>query len=473
MNELDEQLYFSKLSQVKEKYDILKENVDQYTKDADELLSEIEEITEIENIQRVAIIKVKEKYRTLKNNYESVKYKIDEFVPTLGEGINALEEEFIELENLMNDQQYKDSKDKCDALDAKIDFLAMNVRDLPTYVSIAHSFIPKRFDDIEKRMHEMNEKGFALDKLEVSKRFDGMREDLEIAIEDMKALNIESVGDKLEHITSELNNLVRDLDIEEASMGEFLDIRNGVFKKIQEVHEDYKYAVTEYKKLEERYILSDPELVVESSYPELERILDETKDLETEINEKNFAYRDMVEQLKSMQERTEQYEKRLKYFFEKRDQFYMTEQRAVDELDSINIVLLEIKAEIKNEHLPSISNEYLIYIDEAYKRAAAIQEMRTVKPMNLEVLSKKADEARDIIYKLYENVHHLIVTAQMVEETIVYGNRYRNDFMEVNNELTRVELLFRNGEYSEALRNAVNIIERVEPGFHEQLTEKD
>ena len=38
----------------------------------------------------------------------------------------------------------------------------------------------------------------------------------------------------------------------------------------------------------------------------------------------------------------------------------------------------------------------------------------------------------------------------MVEETIVYGNRYRSDIVEMNNTLTQVELLFRNGEYFEA-----------------------
>jgi len=38
------------------------------------------------------------------------------------------------------------------------------------------------------------------------------------------------------------------------------------------------------------------------------------------------------------------------------------------------------------------------------------------------------DIARDIIYKLYDNIHNLIVTADMVEEAIVFGNRYRSSF---------------------------------------------
>ena len=47
----------------------------------------------------------------------------------------------------------------------------------------------------------------------------------------------------------------------------------------------------------------------------------------------------------------------------------LEEKRALDELDNINIVLLEIKSEIKNKHLPMISESYKDYIDDSYQKA--------------------------------------------------------------------------------------------------------
>lgn len=78
-----------------------------------------------------------------------------------------------------------------------------------------------------------------------------------------------------------------------------------------------------------------------------------------------------------------------------------------------------------------------------------------------------------MIYKLYDNVHNLIVTAEMVEEAIIYGNRFRSSFLEVNTELTKAELLFRNGEYTKALSTAVDIIEKINPGSYEMLINKN
>ena len=74
-----------------------------------------------------------------------------------------------------------------------------------------------------------------------------------------------------------------------------------------------------------------------------------------------------------------------------------------------------------------------------------------------------------MIYKLYDNVHNMIVTAGMVEDAIVYANRYRSMFLEVNTELTKAEVLFRNGEYIMHLLIALDILERTQPGKYEEL----
>ena len=140
--------------------------------------------------------------------------------------------------------------------------------------------------------------------------------------------------------------------------------------------------------------------------------------------------------------------------------------------ENINIVLLETKSEIKNRHLPMINDSYKDYIQESYAKASGIQSFRNRRPISVEELSEKVKDAKDIIYKLYDNVHNLVVTAEMVEEAIVYGNRYRSTYLEVNTELTKAEVLFRNGEYTKALQTAVDIIEKIQPGSYERLIKK-
>ena len=60
-------------------------------------------------------------------------------------------------------------------------------------------------------------------------------------------------------------------------------------------------------------------------------------------------------------------------------------------------------------------------------------------------------------------------TAVMVENAIVFGNRYRSTYQDVDSDLTRAELCFRNGEYTNALKLAIATIEKLHPNTFESL----
>ena len=226
------------------------------------------------------------------------------------------------------------------------------------------------------------------------------------------------------------------------------------------------------KDLEKNYILSDYEITIEDDYKEFQKVLDDLNDVTEIIESKDFSYQDMIENFERITINSKPFNDSLIKHNELAESLKIQEKRALDELDNINIVLLEIKSEIRNKHLPMISESYQDYIDDSYQKADAILNFIRQRPIDLKSLSMQVDAARDVIYKLYDNVHNLIVTAEMVEDAIIFGNRYRSSFLEVNTELTKAELLYRNGEYTKALSTAVDIIEKIKPDSYEMLVNK-
>ena len=69
-------------------------------------------------------------------------------------------------------------------------------------------------------------------------------------------------------------------------------------------------------------------------------------------------------------------------------------------------------------------------------------------------------------------MNNLVGMAIMVENTIVFGNRYRSSYPEIDSELTRCELCFRNGQYTKALKIGIQAIEKMHPGAYENLINK-
>lgn len=473
LNEIDEKLYSGKMFKVSGMFKQLEEMVDEFENKANELLGEIESVTEIENVQRISIIRVKDKYRNVLESYKTARYKLEDAIPSINAFTQQIDEDFVTLENMMNVQHFDDAKKQCDMIDRKIDFLNANIRDLPTYLSLASGYIPAEIEKIQNRIVDLKSRGFSLTRIDAEQRIMDMHHQLDQVAEDIQNLEITNVGETLNQITNEITKLNDEFETEEAAQSEFNGIWKNVFDKISELSDNYEFAKTELTKLKKLYVLEDERLDITKEAEHLQDILADMTRLKDLIETNEFSYQEVVEKLKNLAADGDAFEEKLQFFFASRDEMYLTEKRALDELENINIVLLEIKSQIKNKQLPMINESYKDYIADSYKKANEIQFLCKSRPIILDKLTQQVDIARDIIYKLYDNIHNLIVTADMVEEAIVFGNRYRSSFLEVNTELTKAEVLYRNGEYTKALSTAVDIIEKIKPGSYERLIKKN
>ncbi|WP_027089016.1 septation ring formation regulator EzrA [Thomasclavelia saccharogumia] len=473
INEIDEQLFYRKLTGAHKKIVKLKNEIDDYESKAQDLLKKIEVITEIENVQRVAIIKIKEKYRAASDNFAAVRFKIEDFVPAIPAIFDDIDSRFVTLEDMMNNQRFDEAQSFAAKIEKDIDLLAANLRDLPTYISIVRKYIPKRLEELYAIIEDMKEKDFSIEKLNASVRYNKIHADLENTIQAIKDLRLENVGSSIEVMTDELNGLGADLEKEQAAFNQYEEARNNCYRHIGRLDDGLKRTVSSLAELQRNYLLSDYNITIDEDYKNFKPIIDDLEEITTVIESKDFSYSTLIEEFDQLVKRCQPFDDALVKYNELENSLRLQEKRALDELDNINIVLLEIKSEIKNKHLPMINESYKDYIDDSYQKADEILKFIRHRPIDLERLSLQVDAARDVIYKLYDNVHNLIVTAEMVEEAIIYGNRYRSSFLEVNTELTKAELLFRNGEYTKALSTAVDIIEKINPGSYEMLINKN
>ena len=472
VNEVDEQLFYGKLRKVSKKMKQLDEMLIVYEKDSQELLEKIEKITEIENVQRIEIIRVKEMYRETIDHFESIRFKVEEFVPNLLDIFNEIDDSFVKLEGMMNNQLFEDAKEFTKDIEAKVIWVNQRLEDLPSYIAVVRQYMPKKVAHIQGLIQIMTEEKFSLNQLDAYNRLNMIQTTLEESIGHIKKLELDNIGEVLQNLSDAIDSLIQDLEGEKRSFDEFKEKWDASYTLITEIYDQYKQVMIDYNRMRSLYVIDDLDIVIDEKFQEFDALLRESYDLEAEMVKGNFSYSQMIVKVETMKDNAAVHQSYLNDFFVLRDHLYLQEQRAVDELENINIVLLEIKSEIKNKHLPMINESYKDYIQDSYDKAAQIQAYRQYRPVELSELSKRVDGARDVIYKLYDNVHNLIVTAEMVEEAIVFGNRYRSTFLEVNTELTKAEVLFRNGEYTKALSTAVDIIEKIQPGSYEELIKK-
>ena len=472
VNEVDESLFYGKTRGIKKKFALIHEMTQRYDHDAKDLLARIEKVTEIENIQRVEIIRVKGKYREVGNEYEKIRIKVEEFVPHALEMFKELDDDFVKLEALMNNQMFADAKNFTEEIENRIDSLHENLKDLPSYVYVVSDLLPSKIDKVDELIASLEGDEYALEEMNVAARRQEVDEQMEESIAHVKNVDIKGAAEVLEPLTGLIEELVIDLGTELDSYKQFKEKWRESYNELQRLIDVYQKTMKEYRRLITEFVIDDEEVVISKKYEEFKQIQNDANDLIEQMESGHFAYANMLEHVENLYDRMMQHDTYLEEFEKQKEDIEIKNQKTEELLENINIVLLEIKSEIKNEHLPLVNDSYRDYITDSYNKVEEIKRFKAHKPVVLNELCAKVEGARDVIYKLYDNVHNMIVTAGMVEDAIVYANRYRSMFLEVNTELTKAEVLFRNGEYRNALQVAVDILERLEPGKYEELIKR-
>lgn len=472
VNEVDESLFYGKTRGIKKKLTLIHEMTQRYDHDAKDLLTRIEKVTEIENIQRVEIIRVKGKYREVGNEYEKIRVKVEEFVPHALEMFKELDDDFVKLETLMNNQMFADAKNFTEEIENRIDSLQENLKDLPSYVYVVSDLLPSKIDKVDELITSLEGDEYALEEMNIAARRQEVDEQMEESIAHVKNVDIKGAAEVLEPLTGLIEELVIDLGKELDSYKQFKEKWRESYNELQRLTDVYQNTMKEYHRLITEFVIDEEEVVISKKYEEFKQIQEDANDLIEQMESGHFAYANMLEHVENLYDRMMQHDTYLEEFEKQKEDIETKNQKTEELLENINIVLLEIKSEIKNEHLPLVNDSYRDYIADSYNKVEEIKRFKAHKPVVLNELCAKVEGARDVIYKLYDNVHNMIVTAGMVEDAIVYANRYRSMFLEVNTELTKAEVLFRNGEYRNALQVAVDILERLEPGKYEELIKR-
>ena len=150
---------------------------------------------------------------------------------------------------------------------------------------------------------------------------------------------------------------------------------------------------------------------------------------------------------------------------------YEDEVRAREQLDEIQELLKQSKAKIRSYKLPIISNNYFVELQEANEAILEIIKELEKKPIAIKILNTRVDTARDLVLKLFNTTNDMIKTAKLAEYSIVYGNRYRSQNINIDSGLNQAQMLFYKGNYKKSLDVTIATIERIDEYIRKKVVE--
>ena len=437
------------------------------------LLDEIKEITLSEEKNRETITKLKSEYRSILTKYHTNEKEYEEIKNPIELQFENVDKLFSAFEVSMEKNEYTEVGKIVKAIDDTVGNLKVVIEEAPSIIIMGKKLIPDKINDIKKITSKMEKEGYNLDYLNIDYNIVESEKKISDVFARLNVLNLEDSVFELKTILDYFDSLYHNFDKERLSKRIFEDYQRSILiktTKLEKISNDLNKKIDDLKY---SYDLSDEDIsILDVIAKEIVEIKDDYNRIIDMHRRHVFAFSRLSKEMEILNNKLLKTEEKLEQTLRSLGSLKEDEKRAREQLDEIKHILNQAKTNMQSYKLPVTPKNFYVELGEA---AGAINDMvkeLDKRPISIKTLNTRVDTARDLTLKVYNTTKEATKTARMAEAAIVYGNRYRAVYKDVELGLLKAENAFYKGNFKISLEQAINAINIVEPGIHKKLLEE-
>lgn len=453
-------------------YKIAKAEMEIYKakEEADHLLDEIKEITLSEEKYRSIIIKLKTKYRKINKEYQEHKDLYDSMQEAIELQLENIEKNFLDFEKVMEKNDYQEVVHIVKALDAMIDHIAIVVEETPDILLMANQLLPKRMKEIKDTSDQMEKEGYPLTYLNIDYNLEEAEKNIKKLLDKVKLLNLEDCMFELKTILEYMDSLFVDFEKERLSRKVYEEMEKDFSKKLAKTNKVVEEIYNQLEDIKNMYDLNEKDIeVIHEVKKVLVSINDDYKNVIGKVGASSSPYSILQKEIEELTIRLQKMEEELDSSLKTLGNMHDDEIRAREQLNDIEQFLNESKNKMREFKLPIISDIYFIQLKEANEAIEEVIKELERKPIVIKTLNTRVDTARDLVLKLYNTTNEMVKTAALAEKSMIYGNRFRAYYKEIEEGLKVAEKYFFEGQYKKSLDTVLKSCALIDENIYKKM----
>lgn len=468
--DLDVLLDNKKYKELDEKIIEIDKEIEEVFEHGKELLEKIQKVTISEESNRNIITNLKARFRELKDRYAKTENNYEDIKKVLIAHIENIASGFEKFEAILDANDYDKAEEVVGALEAGIDLFEGLLDEVPQILTMAKIIIPRNLAIIESEYEKLLNAGFNLKHLEIEKNLEKSRKTVKQVLDKLNILDIEDSTVELKAIIDYCEIVMGEFTREQEAKASFLKDIGNLDYTVEEIKDIIKELEQQIDRIKTNYDFS------EENSERLANLLDEKEVLfkEYESLKRHYKggkkpYSDLNERLINLLTNALNIKENIRKLLENLYSLSEDEKRAQQQVEEITKILNNTKRKVIDFRLPIIPTSYYVQLKEAQDAIKEVLNELKKTSISIETLNIRVDTARDLVFKLYNTTNSFVKTAELAERAILYGNRYRSLYANLDTGLTKAEVLFFQGKYKLSLETSINAIEEVEPGIYARL----
>ena len=351
-------------------------------------------------------------------------------------------------------------------LETEINTLKKVIDDAPSIILMATTLVNNKIDEVNTMYYRMQRDGYPLDYLNIEYNISEIRKKCQNIIENLKKFEIGDASLELKTMLDYLNSIFTSFDKEKESKDTFRENCKVLKYKLENINKVVYDIYIQMDDIKKTYDLKDEEInkfsILNKS---LEQINADYKILIEQSKMHTFAYSKLVEELDGLERKLTRLQDDLDFRLQSITSMQDDENRAKDQLETIQNLLKQSKNKIRDNKIPVIPNSYFIELREAQEAIREIIKELNKKPIVIKILNIRVDTARDLVFKIYNKTNDMVKLVNLNEKLIVYANRYCAISKDIDDGLMEASELFNKGQYRQSIDILTNLLNKVDSTY--------
>lgn len=413
--------------------------------------------------------KVIEQVAAQEKQYEQVRESLLGGQSFIEERLNNLKSMQADLESQIEQSQFNLAKEIIDQLDEQCKLFDSYCKEYPSLYQRAKVDIPAGIEQVKQLIANFEEDKIDPSYLNVDDKLDAIQNALDTALNHLDSGDLEQAAPQIDAITDQILALQDDITLEQSAFHQIQSNLESNFNVVDDVERELNEITRLYASIKDRFGLEDWTKRFAKAREQMEVLKKQRDEIQEQLKTSEYFSVELMDGYRNFSLKIEDFGKEVSDMKELLVGASSDDSRARKQLIKLQLILNEVRLNTSMRQLPAISASFNEDLEEGEKKIANVQAILEKSPLDVNELNENLQEAIDFIYKLYSNATNLVGVAVMVENAIVFGNRFRSSYPALDSDLTKAEICFQNGEYTRALKIAIQAIETLHPGIYEKL----
>ena len=430
--------------------------IDAFDREVNDLNSELLSVVKPEEDCRQISLTHKERFRRIKQEYFAKQNNLSLVSESFEQTFGLIDSLFDQFDKLVESANYDDANLMLPKIDKILDEISNDMSKLPNLCTMVTTYIPDKISSLENAFEIMQRDHFPLEHLCVKSAIREMKDEVNVYTTKIKRFDLKNVDEELNNIVSRIDEFITLFDDEKKARQEFESNNESIYSMVTTIERRFIKLCNTIPEVQKIYVVNDVQQTnINNIHNSINRLGALKRSLDTYIHSATKQpYSMLVSKMRELKTASDEVIASMDDFMKYIASLKNDSEEAFKRIYEGFYKVKEIERTLRKIDIEKIDAKYHEVVEQYYDYLKEVNVLLKTKPINVEKINNDIVEMTKIENEyfgkgLIGSTYNMMVLAT---NSIVYANRDRGNFADINDLINQAENMYYEGEFEQSYR---------------------